>query len=125
MGRGLGRSLGGLLFAVGRDDGLAVGTSAFFPVGQHGGADLAPTWRRSAVSLAGRTMIFMPFSVSAFLYQSFFSSLIFQPRASAAAPAFSRASWLGLSSASKAFLLTSTAFFGNQAWVSYPYLMLS
>ena len=71
-------------------------------------------------------MIFMPFSANAFLYQSFFSSLIFQPRASAAAAAaFSCASWLGLSSASKAFLLTSTAFFGNQAWVSYPYLMLS
>ena len=58
-------------------------------------------------------MIFMPFSASAYLYQSFFSSLSFQPRASATAPAFSRASWLRLFSASKAFLLTSTAFFDN------------
>ena len=41
-----------------------------------------------------------------------------QPRDSASAAALSRASWAGLSSASKAFLFTSTAFLGNQAWVS-------
>ena len=51
-------------------------------------------------------MIFMPFSASCFVYQSFFSSVSFQPRASASAAAFSTASCVGLSSASNAFLLT-------------------
>ncbi|MNF04652.1 hypothetical protein D3C80_2042160 [compost metagenome] len=39
----------------------------------------------------------------------------FQPRASAAAAAFSTASCWALSSALKAFLLTTTAFLGIQA----------
>ena len=33
--------------------------------------------------------------------------------------------WSAASSASKAALLTITAFFGNQAWVSYQYLTCS
>ena len=48
-----------------------------------------------------------------------------QPRFSASAAAFSTASCVGLSSASKAFWFTRIAFFGSQACVSYQYLMLS
>ena len=48
-----------------------------------------------------------------------------QPRVSASAPAFSSACLVGASSASKAALLTITAFFGSQAWVSYQYLTCS
>ena len=51
---------------------------------------MPPTCFMSPVSLAEGSMIFMPFSVSAFLYQSFFSWLTFQPRASASAAAFSQ-----------------------------------
>ena len=84
---------------------------------------IVPTWRMSAISLGEGFMIFMPLSASAFLYQSFFSSLILQPRSCASAAALSTAACVGLSSASNAALLTSTAFFGSQAWVSYQYLM--
>ena len=59
------------------------------------------------------------------MYSVFFAFDSDQPRASASAPAFSSAAWVGLSSASNAALLTSTAFFGSQAWVSYQYLMYS
>ena len=48
-----------------------------------------------------------------------------QPRVSASAAAFSSASLVGASSASKAALLTSTTFFGSQAWVSYQNLTCS
>ena len=48
-----------------------------------------------------------------------------QPRVSASAAAFSTASCVGLSRASKAFLFTSSAFLGNQAWVSYQYFTCS
>ena len=39
-------------------------------------------------------------------------------RLGTSAPAFSTAACVGLSSASNAALLTITAFFGSQAWVS-------
>ena len=49
-----------------------------------------------------------------------------QPRVSASAPAFStRLLASAASSASKAALLTSTAFFGSQACVSYQYFTCS
>ena len=86
---------------------------------------IEPTCFKSAISLGEGFMIFMPFSVKAFLYQSFFSSLIFQPRVSASAAAFSTAACVLASRASKAFLFTMTAFLGSQACVSYQYLMLS
>ena len=86
---------------------------------------IVPTCFMSVISFGEGCMIFMPFSVSAFMYQSFFSSLIFQPRASASAAALSTAACVGLSSASNAAWLTSTPFFGSQACVSYQYLMRS
>ena len=63
----------------------------------------------------------MPFLVSSALYQSFFSALSFQPRASASAAAFVTAVCVAGSSALKAFRFTMTAFLGSQAWVSYQY----
>ena len=67
----------------------------------------------------------MPFFFSRSRYSPFFFCESAQPRVSASAPAFSTAAWVGLSSASNAALLTSTAFFGSQACVSYQYLMCS
>ena len=69
--------------------------------------------------------MFMPFFFNRSMYSVFLALEVTQPRASASAPAFSTAAWVGLSSASNAALFISTPFLGNQAWVSYQYLMCS
>src|SRR4051812_40614869 len=86
---------------------------------------VSPTFFRSLLSWAGGWMMFMPLDLSWSMYHWFFSSLSFQPRASASAPALSRASWVGLSRALNACRFTSTAFLGSQAWVLYQFLMCS
>src|SRR6185369_12251138 len=59
----------------------------------------SPTFFRSVASCAGGWMMFMPLALSWSTYHWFFSSLSFQPRASASAAALSSASCEGLSSA--------------------------
>ncbi|KAG0919736.1 hypothetical protein G6F31_020996 [Rhizopus arrhizus] len=63
-------------------------------------------------------MVSMPFLASSSWYHLFFSCDSFQPRSSACAPAFFKASCVAGSSASNAFLFTMMAFLGNQACVS-------
>ena len=57
----------------------------------------------------------MPFFFSRSRYSPVFFSLLAQPRVSASAAALRSASCVGLSSASSAFLLATTAFLGSQA----------
>ncbi|MNY28008.1 hypothetical protein D3C86_1619520 [compost metagenome] len=57
----------------------------------------------------------MPFFASVARYSRVFCSETCQPRFSASATALSRASCVGLSSAAKAFLLTTSMFLGSQA----------
>ena len=60
----------------------------------------------------------MPFLAISSWYHSVLLSHAFQPRTSAAAAAFMKASCVGLSSESNAALLTKVTFFGIQARVS-------
>src|SRR5690606_9728089 len=77
-----------------------------------------PTLSRPLMSSAEGLTISMPFFARLSRYHWVFSRESSQPRFSAASAAFSRASLLFWSSASKAFLLTRMAFLGSQAWVS-------
>src|SRR3990167_4395736 len=91
----------------------------------HSLSKVSPTFCMSAFSCAEAGKICMPPALSLSRLSPFAFLLASQPRVSASAAAFRTASCVGLSSASKAFLFTSSAFLGNQAWVSYQYFTCS
>ena len=84
----------------------------------HSFSMVSPTFCMSDFNWADGAYTVMPFFFSRSRYSPVFFSLVAQPRFSASAAAFSRPSCVGLSRASKAFLLATTAFFGSQACVS-------
>src|ERR1700741_612685 len=75
----------------------------------------SPIFLRPAISAGLGGSTFMPLAFSCATYQPAFSSAIFRPRASAAAAAFNRPSWVALSRLANAALLTNTTLLGIQA----------
>ncbi|MNE99602.1 hypothetical protein D3C80_1983060 [compost metagenome] len=74
-----------------------------------------PTFCMSALSCGEGGCTVMPFLASVARYSLVFCSETCQPRFSASATALSSASCVGLSSAAKAFLLTTSMFLGSHA----------
>src|SRR5690606_9754368 len=84
----------------------------------HSSSMVSPTLSSPAISSSEGLTISMPFLARLSRYHCVFSRESSQPRFSAASAAFSNASRVLSSSASKAFLFTRMAFLGSHACVS-------